>query len=577
MSSQKVDDFLTKQVLIEGNIVTYRSLSRQLSMHVNAAKNALYSFYSKTVLDGQSTLTATYLITGQVELGTGSQVQGSDSMDVDNDNSREVKELEYENDGHEDVEMTEIVLVDEKDLENTKSKFSTISCIHVYSLSPAPIRDLGLICGPNEIVREVDNKKPEMTEIVGKIVGNIKEMKGKYIPPPPPPAAAASTVATDSSSNSETATAGNTLKKSASMSEKEKPKPKDFFANMKSKEKGPKELKESTRKEQPIKKEESKSRTETKPKPSSKDGSEAEAKSTKIRTTTSSKKKIGPRSESEDEKDSKRGASASSKGRAKAPANKAGTKRKSGVLTESEEEEEEDEKEEKKPIRRKSGVLSESEDEQVEKEEKKPDAKSKVHVRRGVVISDDEEEESKANKSKSKGKSRQEQVIRDEDEDVLGLMEIDDEHVDVVPSRASRSTSRRESPESSQVESEHHGEDVEMEDDTKPPPKPKKTTTKAKKVIPVGKNGLKKKRVVKKREFLDPKGYIGQNPSSGLVPSAELQYSQLRKTLVIMSLSTKRRPRQKRRLRKGRGKGRNKRIKRLKLLLQRRRKLQSRR
>ncbi len=46
----------------------------------------------------------------------------------------------------------------------------------------------------------------------------------------------------------------------------------------------------------------------------------------------------------------------------------------------------------------------------------------------------------------------------------------------------------------------------EMEEDT---PKPKPRKKKEKKIIPVGRNGLKKKRVMKTRTTVDAKGYMG--------------------------------------------------------------------
>jgi len=62
-----------------------------------------------------------------------------------------------------------------------------------------------------------------------------------------------------------------------------------------------------------------------------------------------------------------------------------------------------------------------------------------------------------------------------------------------------------------QKEEEEEGsedEDVTMADDLAQKPKPKKR--KQKKVIPLGHNGLKKKRVVKSRTTVDAKGYMGK-------------------------------------------------------------------
>jgi hypothetical protein len=54
-------------------------------------------------------------------------------------------------------------------------------------------------------------------------------------------------------------------------------------------------------------------------------------------------------------------------------------------------------------------------------------------------------------------------------------------------------------------------DDVMMADDSDAPPEKPKRKRKAKKVIPVGKNGLKKKRVVKSRMTTDTKGYMSKS------------------------------------------------------------------
>ena len=50
-------------------------------------------------------------------------------------------------------------------------------------------------------------------------------------------------------------------------------------------------------------------------------------------------------------------------------------------------------------------------------------------------------------------------------------------------------------------------------------PKPKPRKRKEKKVIPVGRNGFKKKRVVKSRMRVDEKGYMGMRSLAYLCPS----------------------------------------------------------
>lgn len=61
-------------------------------------------------------------------------------------------------------------------------------------------------------------------------------------------------------------------------------------------------------------------------------------------------------------------------------------------------------------------------------------------------------------------------------------------------------------------EEEESGDDAEqdmvMADEPVPAPKTKKR--RPKKVVPVGSNGLRKKRVIKSKESLDPKGYTSK-------------------------------------------------------------------
>ena len=57
-------------------------------------------------------------------------------------------------------------------------------------------------------------------------------------------------------------------------------------------------------------------------------------------------------------------------------------------------------------------------------------------------------------------------------------------------------------------EEPEQNEDADMEDDIAPLPK---KARKPKKVIPVGSNGIRKKRVVKSRMTTDAKGYMGMS------------------------------------------------------------------
>jgi DNA polymerase delta subunit 3 len=66
-----------------------------------------------------------------------------------------------------------------------------------------------------------------------------------------------------------------------------------------------------------------------------------------------------------------------------------------------------------------------------------------------------------------------------------------------------------------QEESSEDAEAVQVDTSIAPKPKPKKRPEK--KVVPVGRNGLKKKRVVKSRMTTDAKGYMGMVIFSALI------------------------------------------------------------
>ena len=81
-------------------------------------------------------------------------------------------------------------------------------------------------------------------------------------------------------------------------------------------------------------------------------------------------------------------------------------------------------------------------------------------------------------------------------------------------------------------------EDVQMSDSDSEPVKPKRKR-KEKKVWPVGKNGLKKRRVVKSKMTTDERGYMGTRQPSFPRVHADTR-AQSRKTTLNTSLWTKR-------------------------------------
>lgn len=136
--------------------------------------------------------------------------------------------------------------------------------------------------------------------------------------------------------------------------------------------------------------------------------------------------------------------------------------------------------------------------------------KEKLRVRKGVLLSDDEEPPQKDTR-RSRLSSRAQSLVNSEAErEAHALMDIDDE--DVVRVTRSEVIARRDEDEGEDEEEEKHeaevdavkSEDVEMAETSK-----LKTTRKKKekKVIPVGKNGLKKRKVMKTRKEIK-NGYM---------------------------------------------------------------------
>jgi len=99
---------LQEYIFDEGKIVTYKWLSRELSVHVNNAKQMLWHFWNSRKQDG---LSATFLLAGEgVDAPT-----GRPSLSVR--------------------------LVSEDKLEIAKSELSSILSVHIYSLSKGAPRD----------------------------------------------------------------------------------------------------------------------------------------------------------------------------------------------------------------------------------------------------------------------------------------------------------------------------------------------------------------------------------------------------------------------------------------------------
>ncbi|KAG2141137.1 DNA polymerase subunit Cdc27-domain-containing protein [Suillus bovinus] len=429
MTSTRAKDFLTKELFIQKNVVTFRSLSRELGIHVNDAKNELAAYLADTANTGTSF--ATYMVSGEIAPphSNGSQV---DAMDATHST-------------HQSVTCSKIVLVDCDNLRDAKAQFTRIHSVYVYSLSPSVLRDAGLICHPTVSVRNADIKgNPALN---GKIIGEHVKIRN------PKNVSAASSSKTTLDARKPVIPQPHILpQKSEQTMDKEQIKPS-----------GKLDWSKGKNKEQDTT---SGARVKDKAKLQFKQDTKTSSSSAKLADKPSGSSDAGLQS--------------MKKTLAVEP--KRATKRKSPNPSDSDVEH--------KLMPKDRKVMS--------------SATSNARVKRGVVLSDDENEEvpSKSRKNITRSTS-------DSERSLAAMMDIDDDQV----VRASRLSSRRTDDEVDDTGDEVDQTDLdalisslgeEEEEDVKPQPKKRKT----KKVVPVGRNGLKKRRVLKSRTTTDAKGYM---------------------------------------------------------------------
>lgn len=133
MANRAVTDFLTKEVKASGNIVTFRLLSRQLSIHVAEAKRELELYYEEAKRNKEPVF-ATYVLTGAVAPQT-------------QDGSTE------------QIPRHLVLLASEEEVDAAKSRFVDTPSQHVYSVSPVALKDCGLLTSVADRVRQLDKQK----------------------------------------------------------------------------------------------------------------------------------------------------------------------------------------------------------------------------------------------------------------------------------------------------------------------------------------------------------------------------------------------------------------------------------
>jgi DNA polymerase delta subunit 3 len=149
--------YLATELISESRTVSYRTLSRALKVHVNAAKCMLYEFYEHENKKKAGSIYATYILSGvkksaEDALNTDGHTNGHKEEDESMPPSSPppfpssmLDPSEEERKSHQErfrVPVTTITIVREELLDETRAEYEKITSIHLYSLSPHRIQDL---------------------------------------------------------------------------------------------------------------------------------------------------------------------------------------------------------------------------------------------------------------------------------------------------------------------------------------------------------------------------------------------------------------------------------------------------
>lgn len=157
-----------------------------------------------------------------------------------------------------------------------------------------------------------------------------------------------------------------------------------------------------------------------------------------------------------------------------------------------------------------------------------------TRLKKSVILSDEDDEESQTSRQSthSRANARAKSLSREStapevEMSLRAMMDIDDgKHSDLIRSLSVEIDGRIDEvikashpgQESQPELEETQNDDTEVMSDPEPVPiKTKPRKKKEKKVIPVGRNGLKKRRVMKSRTSVDNRGYIGVSIESGIL------------------------------------------------------------
>ncbi|KAK5132294.1 hypothetical protein LTR08_009202 [Meristemomyces frigidus] len=195
--AQDYAEYLAINVLNEQQLISYRSLSRALKVHVNLAKQMLYEFHRKQNAKKPGSVHATYLITGIRREQTPAQTNGvhsqKDGEDTVMQSSPPLPESSApvpEESAEEPVVVRSVLLVKEEHLAQAKTTFESITGIHIYSLQANGLNDVQSLTECNrKIAVDYASEDPLVAwKQYGTIQNpNVKRRTARKGPPPAAP------------------------------------------------------------------------------------------------------------------------------------------------------------------------------------------------------------------------------------------------------------------------------------------------------------------------------------------------------------------------------------------------------
>ncbi|THZ02960.1 hypothetical protein D6C92_00265 [Aureobasidium pullulans] len=189
-------EYLSANVLNDGQTVSYRTLSRALRVHSNLAKQMLYDFHHSQNTKKPTTLHATYLITGRktisLEQAEDKAVESQHGPDKTMRSSPAPSSPTHNHDQPEirEYQATSILLVDQDHLDAAKPTFDQVLSIHVYSIQPGKLNDLHVLteCNRAIMATAVNEDLLETSKQYGIIQNSQvkrRPMRAQKQPPPP--------------------------------------------------------------------------------------------------------------------------------------------------------------------------------------------------------------------------------------------------------------------------------------------------------------------------------------------------------------------------------------------------------